>query len=61
MQELTCNRRAYEISGLLDIPGVAWLEISLIVSVINLVYKNYRYCKLSVTEPQLHFTAIYLR
>ena len=27
MQELTCNRRAYEISGLLDIPGVAWLEI----------------------------------
>jgi hypothetical protein len=46
MKELTCNRRAYEISGLLDIPGVAWLEISLIVSVINLVYKNYRYCKL---------------
>jgi hypothetical protein len=27
MQELTCNRRAYEISGLLDIPGMAWLEI----------------------------------
>jgi hypothetical protein len=27
MQELTCNRRAYEISGLLDIPGVRWLEI----------------------------------
>jgi hypothetical protein len=41
MQELTGNRRAYEISGLLDIPGVAWLEISLIVSVINLSSKKY--------------------
>ena len=27
MQELACNRRAYEISDLLDIPGAAWLEI----------------------------------